>query len=214
MSLISISAAVGELGQCAGLFFASSVVWRLSKSPIRRYAKKLGWMPRHQTTDDERKGRELIARMKELTRPPEGHSRSRGMARMFGMFMAALLVSWALTAVLAVHDNQEINSLRHQLQGAAKFDTWTDVAVLQVYDSWNFLCQFTQDGKPYGEPFKMSFAHDGSELKLGLDPGMMVKRLKFQNTPQGMSVAGSALGVVIHRNPATGKFIDFRGDKP
>jgi hypothetical protein len=94
----------------------------------------------------------------------------------------------------------------------SRVDTWTDVAVLKVYDPWDFLCQFMQDDKPYGEPFKMTFAHDGSDLKLGLDPGMEIKRIKFANTPHGMSVAASSLGVVIHRDPATGKFIDFRGE--
>lgn len=193
---------VGWLGDFVGLCLGLLVAWKLSKNRLRKYAKRLGY-PRNREITEARAAREELRR----NIPP------RGAARTFGIFVSGALVTLALTAILAIHDNQEIVKLRSQLQNTAKYDTWTDVNVLQVYDSWDFLCQFTENGKPYGEPFEMKFAHDGSELKLGLDPGMRIKRIKFENKPDGMSVAKGVLGIVIHRDPATGKFIDFRGNQ-
>lgn len=93
-----------------------------------------------------------------------------------------------------------------EAQQARSTETYTWVKVLRVYDAWDFQGQFVSGGNP----FLLKFVHDGSEKKLGLDEGMILEVLKFEKKADGLSVADDHLGVVVHRNPQTSKFIDWR----
>lgn len=91
-------------------------------------------------------------------------------------------------------------------QQARSTETYTWMKVLKVYDPWDFQGQFMAGG----QPFILRFMHDGSDKKLGLDEGMILEVLKFEKKPDGLSVADDHLGVIVHRDPTTSKFIDFR----
>jgi hypothetical protein len=93
-----------------------------------------------------------------------------------------------------------------EAQLAQTRDTYTWLKVLKVYDSWDFKVQFIAGG----EPFDMHFLHDGSDLKLGWDEGMIIEYVTFEMRPKGLTVAQKNLGMQVHRNVATSKFIDWR----
>jgi len=85
-------------------------------------------------------------------------------------------------------------------------ETYTWFKVIAVYDHWGFKVQFLSGG----EPFDMRFLHDGSDLKLGWDPGMIVESCTFEKTFDGLTVADDRLGMTVWRYPNSPKFVDYR----
>jgi hypothetical protein len=116
------------------------------------------------------------------------------------IILACLSLPSVLTGFAAGYYAREARQSRNT-------EVYTWVKVLKVYDAWNFQGQFAAGGNP----FKLHFAHDGPDKKLGLDEGMTLELLKFEKKQDGLSVADDSLGVIVHRDKA-GKFIDWRAE--
>ncbi|HXN71578.1 MAG TPA: hypothetical protein VN861_03380 [Candidatus Acidoferrales bacterium] len=192
-------------------FFAICLfAWAFLRNAIVHALRGLGWMRGPANREEIAHAIKVKERLMDLSKKPNG-SGEWGKARLFGAWIAGVLMTVAVTAVFTVKHDREIKRLQLENQQlkmelSVSPDTYTWFEVLRVYDAWDFQLQFINGGNP----FDIHFDHDGSELKLGWDEGMIVESMTFRPTSTGNTVAAHNLGMRIHRNTATGKFIDYR----
>lgn len=177
------------------LFVLVMSVWRRSRLNLKNTALiSPATLDRSETPARLRLAARLRSRLSTF------RTRTRGVVRpMAPVLLAALTLPSAMAGFAAGY-------YARAAQIARSTETYTWFKVVKVYDPWDFEVQFISGGNP----FKMTFVHDGSESKLGWDEGMIIESLKFEKKAAGMSVASDKLGMRVHRNPDTGKFVDFR----
>jgi hypothetical protein len=140
--------------------------------------------------DEERRGHEIMEGLKRHI-PPKGVARIWAILSLFLVLtVPSFLAGWY------AHGAYQ-NNLR---------DRYDWVRVLQRYNDWDYQMQFVEGGPP----FTKIFCHDGSENKLDLDPGMTLEYMIFVEHKDCTSVAAKNLGIKVHRDRVTGKFVDWR----
>jgi hypothetical protein len=195
--MITVGSSVYLSCACGALL----VAWKLLRREWTNFVRKA----------ELTRARETVEHFKRITRP-------RGVARPLTPFLLLCLTAPSVGAgFVAGYYAREMKQAKLEEQKAraeaesarkrlANTETYTWFKVLDVYDHWGFKVQFLAGGAP----FDMKFLHDGSDLKLGWDPGMIVESCTFLKTFDGLTVADDDLGMTVWRYPNSHEFVDYR----
>jgi hypothetical protein len=208
------------LACCLLLLAAFSLIGVLLGIDLRDMLSRFGILRKKLTsnrstrgmTSEERAARDAMERLKELTKPSD---RPKGYARLFGTFMSLLIVSWAGTGWLAVHDHRQIKAqdsqiiaLRSQLAAAVhpptNIHTWFDVQVVGKQDRTHYMVHVR--GRQKREAF---FLCEDSNQDADWDIGMELDSVTFEMRDGCKSIHDDVLGFYVHRDPGTTRFIKF-----